>query len=138
MAKIAIVTGATGGLGAEFVRVINLYDDIDEIWAVGRNTEKLNKLAQMHNKVIPMQADFSDNGMEIISCKIKEEKPDIRLLINNAGVGFLGPYEAMEPKSVSDFCSINCTAPAELISASLPYMGDGAGIFVKKVQFMMK
>ena len=44
MAKIAIITGATGGLGMEFMRVINFYDYIDEIWAVGRNVDKLNKL----------------------------------------------------------------------------------------------
>lgn len=128
MARVAIITGATGGLGMEFTRVIDSYDDIDEIWAVGRNKDKLNQLKEMYDKVISVQADLSDGGMEIISRKMKEENPDIRLLINNAGVGYLGFYEKMEPESVRDFCSINCTVPAELISASLPHMQEGAGI----------
>lgn len=128
MARVAIITGATGGLGMEFTRVIDSYDDIDEIWAVGRNKDKLNQLKEMYDKVISVQADLSDGGMKIISRKMKEENPDIRLLINNAGVGYLGSYEKMEPESVRDFCSINCTVPAELISASLSHMQEGAGI----------
>ena len=44
MAKIAIVTGATGGLGQEFIKDIQKIDEIDEIWAVGRNEKKLEEL----------------------------------------------------------------------------------------------
>lgn len=43
--KISIVTGATGGLGREFVRRL-LNEDIDEIWAVARNVDKLKKLKE--------------------------------------------------------------------------------------------
>lgn len=128
MARVAVITGATGGLGTEFTRVINSYDYIDEIWAVGRNTDKLNKLKEMYDKVIPVQADFSDNGMELLTHKLEEETPDIKLLINNAGVGYLGAYENMKPENVKAFCDINCTVPAELISVSLPYIHEGAGI----------
>ena len=128
MAKIAIITGATGGLGMEFMRVINFYDYIDEIWAVGRNVDKLNKLKDSYEKAIPICADLSDNGLEMIIQKIEEEKPDIKILINNAGIGFLGKYEDMGTTSVKNFCDINCTVPAVLISAVLPYMNEGAGI----------
>ena len=41
MSKVAIVTGATGGIGSEFIRRIATDENIDEIWAVGRNKEKL-------------------------------------------------------------------------------------------------
>ena len=128
MAGIAIITGATGGLGTEFTRVLNSYDDIDEIWAVGRNSEKLESLKTSYAKVVPIRADFSDNGLEIIAQKIGEEKPDIRYLINNAGIGYLGAYEKMDPKDIEKFCNINCSTPAALISIALPYMLEGAGI----------
>jgi len=45
MASIAIITGATGGLGQEFVREM-LKENIDEIWAVARNEEKLGRLKE--------------------------------------------------------------------------------------------
>ena len=41
--KIALVTGADSGLGREFVRKL-LEEDVEEIWAVARNKEKLEKL----------------------------------------------------------------------------------------------
>ena len=128
MSKVAIITGATGGLGREFTRVINSYDNIDEIWIVGRNQEKLNKLKKAYKKSVPICADLSDNGLKIIEEKIKAEKPNVRLLINNAGIGYMGEYEKMDPKEVGNFCDINCTAPAVLISVVLPYMHEGAGI----------
>lgn len=40
MKKIAIITGATGGIGEEFVKQIQRYS-LDEIWAVARNEKKL-------------------------------------------------------------------------------------------------
>ena len=43
MKKIAILTGATGGLGKEFVKQI-INEDIDEVWAIARNQEKLSEL----------------------------------------------------------------------------------------------
>ena len=128
MASVALITGATGGLGMEFTRVINSYSDIDEIWAIGRNTEKLETIKSKYKKVVPICADLSADGGEVIKRKIEEEKPDIKLLINNAGIGYLGEYEKMGTEKIRSFCEINCTAPATLISVALPYMHEGAGI----------
>ena len=43
--SIAVVTGASGGFGKEFVRLLLEEDTVDEIWAVARNKEKLQKLS---------------------------------------------------------------------------------------------
>ena len=43
MKKIAILTGATGGLGREFLKQM-LKEDIHEVWAIARNKEKLYEL----------------------------------------------------------------------------------------------
>ena len=128
MARIAIITGATGGLGNEFTRVVNSYDYIDEIWAVGRNVEKLSTLKASFDKVIPICADLSGDGLDILIQKIEDDKPDIKYLINNAGIGYLGKYEDMGLEYVRSFCDINCTVPALLISAVLPYMKENSGI----------
>ena len=45
MKNIAIVTGASSGLGKEFVRLITKKRGIDEIWAIARNEQKLQRLA---------------------------------------------------------------------------------------------
>ena len=71
MASVALITGATGGLGMEFTRVINSYSDIDEIWAIGRNTEKLETIKSKYKKVVPICADLAADGGEVIKRKIE-------------------------------------------------------------------
>ena len=128
MGRVAIVTGATGGLGMEFINSINSWNDIDEIWAIGRNIDKLNTLSSLYSKVRTICADLLDNGMELISDRLNKEHPDVRLLINNAGIGYLGLYEDMDSQKVQNFCNLNCTIPSMLITLVLPYMREGSGI----------
>ena len=128
MKRIAIVTGATGGIGGIFVKKICAMDDIDEVWAVGRNKDKLDALCAVSQKVVPVTADLGSDGTDVISRLISERAPDIRILVNNAGTGYMGPFEKMEKGQVRDICRLNCSVPSELISISLPYMHEGARI----------
>lgn len=128
MARVAIITGATGGLGAEFIRRVDSREDIDEIWAIGRNVNKLKELSDSYAKVKTIGVDLLDNGMEIISDKLTGEHPNVRLLINNAGIGYFGLYEEMDSQKVRDFCSLNCTIPSMLMTLVLPFMSEGSGI----------
>ena len=50
--RIAIVTGATGGLGREFVRLLLKEKNIDEIWALARNEKKLGRLKEKFGKKV--------------------------------------------------------------------------------------
>ena len=127
MRRVAIVTGSTGGIGSEFVRQIASDENIDEIWAVGRNKEKLDKLVSEYSKVVPVTADLS-KGTGEISDRLKDANPEVKLLINNAGTGYLGLFENMETEKVESLCTLNCTVPAMLVSECLPYMKEGAGI----------
>lgn len=62
MKRIAILTGATGGLGQAFLREL-LREDIDEIWAVARNQKKLEEICSTFgNKVFPVLCDLSDES----------------------------------------------------------------------------
>ena len=128
MARIAIVTGATGGIGKKFVEQICLMEDIDEVWSVGRNKDKLAKLKADNAKAVIVEADLSDDGVSVIENLIKETSPDIRMLVNNAGVGYIGPFDNMDKEEISKMCRINCFAPSELIAIALPFMNEGARI----------
>jgi NADP-dependent 3-hydroxy acid dehydrogenase YdfG len=62
MNKIAILTGATGGLGKAFLKEL-LKEDIDQIWAVGRNKNKLDELCSKYgDKIFPVQCDLCDES----------------------------------------------------------------------------
>ena len=76
MKKIAIITGASGGLGKEFVRL--LLNDVDETWAVGRNISKLENLKEelesLEHKIVPLQMDLSKiESLELLFEKLKAE-----------------------------------------------------------------
>ena len=128
MARIAIITGATGGIGSEFVKALQADSAIDEIWATGRNKDKLAALAAECPKLVPLEADFTDGGIEVIRRKIEAAGPDIQLLVNNAGAASLGPFEHISVTDAEMICRVNCEAPAALIAVSLPAMREGARI----------
>ncbi|MDE7404780.1 MAG: SDR family NAD(P)-dependent oxidoreductase, partial [Lachnospiraceae bacterium] len=58
--EIAIVTGATGGIGREFIRVLDK-EALDEIWIIGRNKEQLTKIKEQYvEKIIPICMDLTN------------------------------------------------------------------------------
>lgn len=128
MAKIAIITGAAGGIGSVFTDRLSSMEDIDEIWAVGRNPDKLEALRSVYTKVVPVVTDLSDGKCEVLSGMLKSSAPDVRILINNAGVGFMEAFDQMPVEHILQVCNINCTAPAVIMSAVLPYMSEGSRV----------
>lgn len=89
--RIAIVTGATGGLGREFIRLLLKEKNVDEIWALARNEKKLGRLKEKFGKKVKIYSiDLS--SVRQIQCfeeELKQEaqwrKLEISYLINNAG-----------------------------------------------------
>ena len=127
--SIAIVTGASGGLGKEFVRQV--IDDVDELWAIGRNVEKLEGLNEsVGAKLIPLKMDLSDTkAFSKLSDKLKAEEkksaPQIRWLINNAGVGRFGESKDFSTEELSASVNTHCAAIASLCNIGVPYMKAG-------------
>ena len=127
--KIAIVTGATGGLGREFVFEA-LKENIDEIWAVARNEDRLNDLkTEFGDKIRTIRCDVA-NAEELSDLfkLIESEKPDIRLLINNAGIGKMGESIGFADKDVVNEIDINCKAVCLLCHHAVPFMSKGSRI----------
>ena len=125
---IALITGATGDLGREFVK--ELLDEVDQIWAVGRSDERLSELVQKFGqKIVPIRSDLS-NEAEIRSLceRIEREKPVIRYLVNNAGVAKMGEFSECSHDEVSAMLNINCEAAALLCRSSIPFMEKGSFI----------
>lgn len=125
---IAIVTGATGDIGEEFVK--SLLSETDQVWAVGRSENKLTSLKEKYgDKIVPVRVDLSDRNDIFSFCeKIESEKPEIRYLVNNAGVAKMKPVSDFTLKEISDMLDINDKAATLICRACIPYMVKGSYI----------
>ena len=129
MKKIAILTGATGGLGREFLKQI-LNEEIDEVWAIARNEQKLSELRKEHGeKVIPISIDLSDvEGLGQIKDMLEKNKTHVEYLINNAGLAKMGKYDDFSIEEIDKTINVNCKVPVMLSQICIPYMGKGSKI----------
>ena len=125
---IAIVTGATGDIGEEFVK--SLLSETDQVWAVGRSENKLTSLKEKYgDKIVPVRVDLSDRDDIFSFCeKIESEKPEIRYLVNNAGVAKMKPVSDFTLEEISDMLDINDKAATLICRACIPYMAKGSYI----------
>ena len=86
MSKIAVVTGASSGLGREFVvQISEKYKTIDEIWVIARRTERLYALEREieGKKVIVLPLDITkQDDLESYKKMLAKEHPWVRVLVN--------------------------------------------------------
>ena len=63
MKKIAVITGASSGMGREFVYAIDKDSELDELWVIARREERLLELqSQVRAKIRPVVLDLLDRS----------------------------------------------------------------------------
>lgn len=130
MRSIAIVTGADGGFGREFVKLLLQERSLDEIWCVARSGDKLNALqAELGERIAPIPLDLTRrDSLNVIQERLAGEKPDLRFLVNNAGFDKFGPYDAVDVDTSLNMIDLNVSAVVALGLIAIPYMGKGSNI----------
>lgn len=124
--RFALVTGATGGIGAAFARAL---PETTDLLLTGRDSERLAVLRE--------ELAFGDRRIETMACDLaragdrealiaRAEELEIDLLINNAGLGRYGAVLANDPDGEVETVEVNCTAPVALATALLPGMIERA------------
>lgn len=128
--QIAVVTGASAGIGREFVFSIDRRYELDEIWVIARRTERLEELSgRCRNRIRPVVMDLTDPGdLEEYRHMLENEKPEIKLLVNSAGCGVFGPFEEKELDKLLGSVQLNSVALTAMCHMSLPYMEKGDSI----------
>lgn len=129
MKKIAIVTGASGGIGQVFVRELTK-ENLDEIWIVGRNEKQLFMLKNKFGKrIIPICMDLTKKT-DLLSFAdlLKRQNLSVWWLVNNAGIAKMAPSQEFSLLEIEQTIDLNCKAPAVLISLCIPFMKKGAKI----------
>ncbi len=129
--NIAVITGASSGLGMEYAKQVALLSDIEEIWLIARSTEKLEQLAYSLSgkkcRALTWDLQKEESFTEYRQL-LEKEQATVRLLINNAGFGKLGNIEQLSPEEQAGMVELNCRALTVFTALTLPYMVRGSGI----------
>ena len=127
---IAIITGASSGIGSEFVRQMKDYTDIDQFWLIARRESRMEKLAEelgINARIIG--ADLcEDEGVEKIRTLLREQKPEISYLINAAGFGNFGAFDELNEGEAGRLIDLNVKALVLITHMCIPYMIRGGRI----------
>lgn len=129
--KIALITGASSGLGKEFaIQIAKKFDYIDEIWLIARREERLKKMSNLLS--VPVRVFAYDLGEEevyqALDKSLKHDFADVKILVNAAGYGWNGGVSSKNIDEQTGMIDINCTALTRIILLSLPYMKKGSKI----------
>lgn len=127
---IAIVTGASSGMGREFVRQLSEYVQVDAIWAIARRAEALETLKEeVSVPVRPIILDLlREESFYSIRKLLEAEKPDVKLLVNAAGFGKFGAYHKVTLEDDCRMIDLNCKALLVMTRLCLPYMSAGSHV----------
>lgn len=130
MKKIAVVTGASSGMGREFVRQLGQYVRVEEIWAIARRREALESLQkEVRIPVVPLCLDLNrEESFREYEDRLKAEKPDVKLLVNAAGFGKFGAAWDIPVEDECRMIDLNCKALVVMTRLTVPYMAPGSHI----------
>lgn len=128
--KIAVITGASSGIGREFVYSVDKDYTLDEIWVIARRADRLEELqSRCRNKIRPVVLDLADGeAIEKYKAMLEEEKPDVQLLINAAGCGVFGPFAEKDLGKLINSANLNSIALTSMCHVTLPFMRKDSAI----------
>lgn len=128
--KIAVITGASSGLGREFARQIDRQYDVDEIWAIARRLDRLQRLSEVLKKPVRcISADLSvREGISTVARELDREKPVIEILVNAAGFGKIGSYADIPLQDIDRMIDLNCRGAVDMTQICIPYCAHGSHI----------
>lgn len=129
--KIAIITGASSGMGREFVRQLESREKYDEIWVIARRKERLEELeGQFSTKIRPIPLDLTKNeSFEELKGLLDTEKPEVKTLVNASGFGVFEKFENVPLSQQLDMIDLNDKALVAVTYIVLPYLKRGSEVY---------
>ena len=130
--KTAIITGASTGLGLEFVRQLaDVFPEVESYWLIARRADRLAEVASaLPDKQVECIAMDLCDPMSFVALqeKLTAERPDVCMLINNAGCGYLGNLGEVDTSSQTRMIDLNLRALVAVTNMVIPFMGPGSNI----------
>lgn len=129
--KIAIVTGASSGMGREaIIQIADRFSGIGEIWAIARREDRLKELARqlpVPLRIFPLDLCEKD-ALDVLKTALEDEHPEVKILVNSAGYGKIGQVGELLLQDETGMVSLNCEALCAVTHLVLPYIPEHSRI----------
>ena len=124
--KIALVTGASSGMGVEFVKLLDR-EGMDELWLVARREDRLNSIAaDCKTPVRVIALDLLEEGAcNKLLDMVKESDAKVSWLINSAGFGEFGEVAVQNVSTQMRMIDLNVKVTVEMCNLFVPLMEKG-------------
>ena len=126
----AIITGASSGMGREFVKMAAQRGDLDEIWVIARREDKLNELqkeVKVPLHILPLDL-LKAESYERFQAELDAHRPNVTFLVNASGFGRFGRNDQIPLQDDLDMIDLNCKAMVNVTKRVLPFMPKGSHI----------
>lgn len=129
--NIAVITGASSGIGREFVIQLDALHKYDEIWLIARRKNRLDELKEVvRAKVRSIPLDLTkQESYEEFKKLLKENEPKIRTLVNASGFGKFGKFTDIPLSEQCNMVDLNIKALMSMTYLCLPYMPQNSEIY---------
>ena len=129
--KIAVVTGASSGMGREFVKQLDAAHSFDEIWVIARRRDRLVTLAdEVKAAIRPICLDLSaKESYDEYAALLADVQPEVSVLVNGSGFGKFGAFADMALDDQLAMIDLNDKALVAMTYLTLPYMKEGGQIY---------
>ena len=130
MVNIAVITGASSGIGKEFALQIDKLEALDEIWLVARRREAMEDLAHKLSakaRIICLDLLKEESFAEYKSI-ITASGANIRYMVNASGFGEMGDWSEVPLDSQMRMIDLNIKALVKMTVLSIPFMSKGSNL----------
>jgi len=130
--KYALITGASSGIGREFVIQCAESGEFDRIIAVARRAERLNELITEYGEmIVPMALDLEiEESFDALSQKLSDDSLSLSLVVCAAGLGKYGSFPALSEKNCEKMVFLNVLGVMRTVRASLDRIENGGRIIL--------
>lgn len=130
MKKIAIITGASSGIGKEFLKCVSKEEQFDEIWAIARREDRLKALKEETAlPIVPISLDLTkEESYNILKERLETEDVSVSLLANISGYGKFGYTDKIPLTETLGMIDLNCRALTAITHIVLPFIPKGGKI----------
>lgn len=124
--RVAVITGASSGLGALFAQRIDALGEVDEICLIARRKDKLEEVGaklSCHSIILVQDLSSVDAASKVASAL---EGKSVCYLVNCAGFGKIGTFSDIPIADEDAMIEVNCKSAVDITYSLLPLMGRGS------------